>query len=96
MGLSFYPEHILEYMHVEVGFSQQFLEPVVLNLQITQTLGVGRLHSTKSGAPFVKSNVAKPTLATELLDWHPRFGLFQKADDLFFGKSCSFHIRHSP
>ena len=96
VGLPFYPEDILEHVHIEIGFGQQLLEPVVLNFQVTQPLGFGRLHATILGSSLVEGGIAETALAAEFLDRHPGFGLFQKADDLFFGKSCSFHIRHSP
>lgn len=64
--------------------------------EAAQPLGIRRLHATELGSPFVKGRITEPALAAEFLDRHPGFGLFQKADDLFFGKSISLHVRHSP
>jgi len=34
--------------------------------------------------------------AAQFLDWHTSLGLFEKANDLFVGKSALLHVRLAP
>lgn len=86
----------LQSVHVQVCFCQQLLELGVLALQFLETLGVGRFHAAELGPPLVERGVAEAAFAAQLLDGHPRFGLFEEANDLFFRESALLHVRHSP
>lgn len=83
-------------MDVQVRLGQEFLELVVLGLQVAQLGRIGGLHAAKARASLVKSWLAKAALAADVLDGHTRFSLLEESDDLLVGKSCGFHIRHSP
>ena len=44
---------------------------------------------------LVKRGIAEAALAAQLLDRHPRIGLLEKTDDLFFAVSALLYVRHS-
>jgi hypothetical protein len=79
-----------------MGFSQEFLEFVVLGFKLSKLCGVGRLHAAKAGAPLIEGWLAKATGAAKFLDGNARVSLFEEANDLFIGKSGLFHSRYSP
>jgi fibronectin-binding autotransporter adhesin len=81
---------------VQVRLGQQFLELVVLGLQLAQAPGIGHIHAAVLGAPFVEGRVAEAALATQLLDRQASFGLPDETDDLLLGVPALSHVRHSP
>ncbi len=83
-------------MDVQVRLGQEFLELIVLGLQVAQLGRIGGLHAAKARAPLVKGRLAKATRAANVLDGHARFSLLEESDDLLVGKSCGLHTRHSP
>jgi len=79
-----------------MGFSQEFLELVVLSFKLSKLGSVRWLHAAKAGAPLVEGWLAKATGAAKFLDGHARVSLFEEANDLLIGKSGLFHSRYSP
>ena len=73
-------------MDVQVRLSQQPFELAVLQFQfeLAQPFGLAGIHTAVLGAPFVKAGVTEAVFATNLFDWHARFGLPQKSNDLLF------------
>lgn len=71
-------------MDVQVRLGQQALELAVLQFQLAQPFGLAGVHAAVLGAPLVKAGVTEAVFATNRFDWHARFGLPQKANDLFF------------
>ena len=78
-----------------MGFSQEFLEFVVLGFKLSKLCGVGRLHAAKAGAPLVEGWLAKATGPAKFLDGHARVSLFEEANDLLIGEYCLLHVHHS-
>lgn len=58
-------------MDIQVRFGQQALE-----------LGVRNIHAAVLGAQLVERSIAEAAFASQLLDRHTGFGLFDEADDL--------------
>ena len=83
-------------VQVKVRFSQQLLEPGILDLKILQAPSLISFHATVLGAPLVEGGLAEPALAADLLDRQARLGLLQETNDLLLGKSTLPHVRHSP
>ncbi len=83
-------------MDVQVRFSQQFLELVVLGLQLTQSPGIWHIRAAVLGAPLVERGLAEAAFAAQILDRQARLGLLDEADDLLLGVSALSHARHFP
>jgi hypothetical protein len=96
VGLALYPETDLERLQVEVRFSQEFLEPSVIDFKILQPPGFIGFHAAVIGAPLVERGLAEPAMAADLLDRKAGLGLLQQPNDLLLGKSTLPHVRHSP
>ena len=95
-GLALYPESGVQRVDVQVRFSQQPLEFVVLGLQLTQPRRIRYVHAAVLGPPLVESGIAETASAAHLLDRHPGLGLLDEADDLLFGVSAVSNVRHFP
>jgi len=54
--------------------------------------GIGYIYAAVLLAPGVESSIADAVHPAEIDDLHSRFGLFQDANDLLFGKSLRFHV----
>jgi len=79
-----------------MGFSQEFLELVVLGFKLSKLGCVRRLHTAKAGATLIEGRLTKATGPAKFLDGHARVSLFEETNDLLIDKSGLFHSRYSP
>src|ERR1700712_1060912 len=96
VGLTLYPEGLVQGVDVQMGLGQQLLELAVLGLKLAQSPGIRHFHAAVLGAPFVEGRVAEAALAAQVLDRQAGLSLLDETDDLLFGKSAFSHVRHSP
>jgi hypothetical protein len=62
-GVALYPEGSVQGVNGQVGFGQQLLELGVLTFELAQSLGVGHVHATVLGPPFVETGASEAALA---------------------------------
>lgn len=72
---------------VEHRICQEPFQLRVFVFQRLQPLGLGHVHATEPGFPFIDTGIADAVLATKLRDRRARLVLLQNADDLFVCKT---------
>ena len=73
---------------------QQPLELAVVKLQLAKRLGLIGIHAAARCAQLAKAGITEAVFSTHLVDWHVSLDLTQKANDLFFAVSASFHVHY--
>lgn len=67
-------------------------QSVVLLFQLLQTSGLGDLHATELGSPFVEGGIRDAMLAAQVDHRDAGFSLFQDGNDLLFGETGLAHV----
>jgi hypothetical protein len=90
-GLPFFSGYILEHLNIESLIGHHPLQTRILILKVLKPVRIVDLHAAIFLTPRIKAAVAYAVLTLKLLNRYACLSLLEDADDLFLGKSLSFH-----